>query len=69
MNGPDKERSTTLADNAATENLRLLVQERLRARRANPRTIPPYPEPRYDDVFVRGTEWLDALAAGVDSLN
>jgi hypothetical protein len=44
------------------EQLRALVQERL-ARRAE-RLVPPNPPPRYDEVFARGQQWLDQLAAG-----
>ena len=41
--------------------LREKVQERL-AQRVAERRRAVSPPPRYDELFVRGTEWLDALA-------
>lgn len=46
------------------EELRL--RERFRELREKPKVAPPNPPPRYDEVFFRGTQWLDQLAAGAD---
>ena len=49
------------AQKAALRALRERVQRRL----ASPRTaeaISASPQPRYDDVYAEGQEWLDALA-------
>lgn len=43
----------------AIKTLKARVQERLRERIADHAATPP---PRYDEVFVAGTNWLDSLA-------
>jgi hypothetical protein len=43
----------------AAQDLKTRVRERLRQRT---RTSGASPEPRYDDVFVAGSDWLDSLA-------
>ena len=59
--------STTLAPSKAKiEKLRLRIQERFRELREKPKRVPPNPPPRYDEVFFRGTQWLEELAAGAD---
>ncbi len=42
------------------ENLRAKIQERLRSPKARELVAPP--APRYDEVFMEGQRWLDALA-------
>jgi hypothetical protein len=42
--------------------LRERVQAKLRERAAVRKMVPPEPPPRYDDVFLEGQAWLDALA-------
>lgn len=45
---------------AKIEEMRAEVRRRLaRKRQSRARTIVPYPPPRYDEVFVRGTAWLN----------
>lgn len=44
----------------ALENLRAKIQERLRAPKGRELVAPP--TPRYDEVFLKGQHWLDALA-------
>jgi hypothetical protein len=59
--------STTPAlSKAKIEALRARMEQRLRELRAAPSTVAPDPPPRYDEVFFRGTEWLDQLAAEPD---
>ncbi len=48
------------------EELRARIQQRLQELREKPQVLPPNPPPRYDEVFFRGTQWLDELAAGPD---
>jgi len=60
------ESTTPVPSKAKTEELRLRIQERSRELREKPKRVPPNPPPRYDEVFFRGTQWLDKLAAGVD---
>lgn len=59
--------STTPAPfKAITEEILARIQTRLKERRERPQRIPPNPPPRYDEVFFRGAQWLDELAAGPD---
>ncbi len=51
---------------AKLEELRARIQQRLQELRKRPKALPPNPPPRYDEVFFRGTQWLDELAAGPD---
>jgi|GEM_PF-3593264 len=44
-----------------TDALRAEVRRRLAARRRHRTTAPPSPAPRYDEVFLAGTAWLDRL--------
>jgi hypothetical protein len=60
------ESTTPAPSKAKTEELRLRIQERFRELREKPKRVPPNPPPRYDEVFFRGTQWLDKLAAGAD---
>ena len=48
--------------------LRQKVRERL-AQRVAPRQSAVSPQPRYDEVFVAGTEWLDGRACAPDPCN
>jgi len=57
---------TSTPSRAKLEELRVRVQQRLRELREAPRTVPPNPPPRYDEIFTRGQQWLDELAAGPD---
>ena len=57
------ESTTPAPSKAKTEELRLRIQERFREK---PKRVPPNPPPRYDEVFFRGTQWLEELAAGAD---
>ena len=57
---------STTSEPSEIEQLRIRVQQRLRQRRAKPEALPPNPPPRYDEVFFRGWQWLDELAAGPD---
>jgi len=78
MNGPKNERSTATAESnsetitlfvkGAVEKLRALVQERPRVIRRTEALVPPSPPPRYDEVFARGQQWLDRLAADEDEV-
>ncbi len=43
------------------DELRRRVQERLALRRRQKRERPPVKAPRYDEVFWKGTEWLNTL--------
>jgi hypothetical protein len=43
-----------------TDELKQRIEEKLRNRRS-PLT-PPRPAPRYDEVYTRGTAWLDSQA-------
>ena len=73
MNGPNDERRTAMAKNDSetithfgkgpVEKLRALVQEGPRVIRRTEALVPPSPPPRYDEVFARGQQWLDRLAA------
>lgn len=47
-----------------TEQLRALIRQRLRTRAES--LLPPDPPPRYDEIFFRGQQWLDELAANPD---
>jgi hypothetical protein len=44
------------------ERVRTTLRERAAARAAARTMRPPEPPPRYDDVFLEGQAWLDALA-------
>lgn len=44
------------------EALRKKLKERLAQKRASKKLVTPLPAPRYDDVFLEGTKWLDSLA-------
>ena len=57
---------TSAPSKAKVEALRARVQQRLQELRERPEWIAPDPPPRYDEVFFRGTRWLDELAAGPD---
>jgi len=58
--------NTSASSQAKLEDLRARIQHRLRERRAASKTVPPNPPPRSDEVFARGQQWLDELAAGAD---
>ena len=60
------ESTTPAPSKAKTEELRLRIQERFRELREKPKRVPTNPPPRYDEVFFRGTQWLEELAAGAD---
>lgn len=44
------------------KKLQKLMRERMEQRRRDKTVTAPYPEPRYDEVFAQGQEWLDGLA-------
>ena len=58
--------TTSTPSRAQIEELRVRVQKRLQELRERPKATPPNPPPRYDEVFARGQQWLDELAAGPD---
>lgn len=60
--------TNTLFGKGAVEKLRALVQERPREMRQTETLVPPSPPPRYDEVFARGQQWLERLAADEDEL-
>jgi len=66
MNGRGGQSGRSALSKAKVEKLRARFQEGLRELRARPTAVPPDPPPRYDEIFFRGTEWLDQLAAGLD---
>jgi hypothetical protein len=45
------------------KNLKAFVQRRLEEKKQAKHLTPPYPAPRYDEVFEKGQEWLDTMAA------
>ena len=45
------------------KNLRAFVQRRLEEKKQAKHLVPPDPSPRYDEVFEKGQEWLDTMAA------
>jgi hypothetical protein len=44
------------------KELQKLMKERMEQRRRDKAVAAPYPEPRYDEVFAQGQDWLDGLA-------
>jgi hypothetical protein len=44
------------------KNLQILVKQRIEQTRQDKALAAPRPEPRYDEVFALGQEWLDDLA-------
>ncbi len=44
------------------KKLQGLVKQRLEQKRGDRALAAPYPEPRHDEVFARGQEWLDEMA-------
>lgn len=44
------------------DELRRKLRERAEEKRK--RMIPPLPAPRYDEVYIAGTAWLDRIARG-----
>jgi len=63
----DEETGSNLASLPVLSKMRVkklqgLVKQRLEQKRRERALAAPCPEPRYDDVFARGQEWLDELA-------
>lgn len=50
---------TKLQRERLLSELRIRTRKRLRYRNRNSRMVLPEPPPRYDEVFQKGTAWLD----------
>jgi hypothetical protein len=43
-------------------DLRAIIRSRLNEKKKHSRLVPPDPPPRYDEVFLKGQEYIDSLA-------
>jgi hypothetical protein len=50
------------------KNLKAFVQRRLEEKKQAKHLAQPDPAPRYDEIFEKGQEWLDTIAAAGSDL-